>query len=184
MSVPALCKVAVLLKALPHQNRMAADGHSRRLGRAAAAAALVVLTVCAAALLVLPREGHVARAGPAALLGGGIDEYLGDLYGKGARAGSFGLLHERMQARHRAGRGMSRNMLLKRLGLHAFAAPRNIASGDGDGGDDSGSPIQALRQEEALDAFAEGVSKADRTPCAGKPCFDVVNGLHAGGHKK
>jgi len=37
--------------------------------------------------------------------------------------------------------------------------------------------IDSLKREEALDAAAEGDSKSLRKPCAGKPCFDVIQGM-------
>jgi hypothetical protein len=38
--------------------------------------------------------------------------------------------------------------------------------------------MESLKEEEALDAAAEGVSLKARQPCDGKPCFAVINGLH------
>ena len=125
---------------------------------------MVVFMVVA---LVSGGGGH-----PAALLGDGIDEYLGDLYGKTASK-SWSVFAHRAHER----KVSPTSLFARRLGLRAFSAPKSIGGGDGGGGSQPSSSMDSLKREMQLDAAANADSLAMRRPCAGKPCFAIIDGL-------
>ena len=109
---------------------------------------------------------------PAALLGDGIDEYLGDLYGKTASK-SWSVFAHRAHER----KVSPTSLFARRLGLRAFSAPKSIGDGDGGSSSQPSSSMDSLKREMQLDAAANADSLAMRRPCAGKPCFAVIDGL-------
>jgi len=129
---------------------------------------MLVPVLCGAlicALVLLMQEGGGEHK--STLMGGGIDEYLGDKYGQDS-SNPFGAFAARAKAHS--------THFARRLGLTTFKAPKSLSNQD-DNDNSAGSSIDSLKKEEALDAAAEGTSKSLRKPCAGKPCFDVIDGL-------
>ena len=146
---------------------------------------LLLLAACAVLAVVRDWGGAAASA---ALLVDGIDAFLSSKYGAGGGDQSFAAFVARSQGRRKdharaaQSQGLVAGLFARELGL---TAPRSSAAstGDGDGGDVG--TISSLKQEEALDAAANAFSMQARQPCAGKPCFAVIDdprfrGVHSG----
>ena len=151
---------------------------------------LLLLAVCAVLAVVRDGGGAAARG---ALLGDGIDAFLSSKYGSGLvgdQSGdqSFAAFVARSQGRRRAdharaaqSQGRMAGMFARELGLTA----RRSAATSSTGAAGAAGTVASLKQEEALDAAANAFSVSARQPCAGKPCFAVIDdprfrGVHSG----